>query len=44
MNVYPLPTPGFQQGTSNWIGTQSTWSDLRKDTLKVDYLTRRTSA
>jgi Carboxypeptidase regulatory-like domain len=38
LNAYPLPTAGFQQGTSNWIGTQSTWSDLRKDTLKVDYL------
>lgn len=38
LNAYPVPTPGFQQGTSNWIGTQSTWSDLRKDTLKVDYL------
>src|SRR3954470_6994854 len=38
LNAYPMPTPGFQQGTSNWIGTQSTWSDLRKDTLKIDYL------
>jgi hypothetical protein len=38
LNAYPLPTPGFQQGTANWIGTQSTWSDLRKDTLKLDYL------
>src|SRR5919197_2361544 len=38
LNVYPLPTPGFQQGTSNWIVTQSSWSYLRKDTLKLDYL------
>jgi len=32
------PVPGFLQGTSNWIGTKSTHSDLRKDTFKVDYL------
>src|SRR5262245_33096784 len=38
LNVYPLPTPGFQQGTSNWIGTQPRHSDLRKDTVKVDYV------
>src|SRR5258708_1987267 len=35
---YPLPTPGFQQGTANWIGTQSSWSYMRKDTLKIDYV------
>jgi hypothetical protein len=38
LNVYPLPTPGFQQGTSNWIGTQPHHSDLRKDTVKFDYV------
>jgi hypothetical protein len=38
LNTYPLPTAGFQQGTANWIGTQSSWSYLRKDTLKFDYL------
>ncbi len=38
LNAYPLPTPGFQQGSSNWIGTQSSWSDLRKDTVKIDYV------
>ena len=38
LNAYPLPTPGFQQGTANWIGTQSSWSYLRKDTVKVDYV------
>jgi hypothetical protein len=37
LNVYPLPTPGFQQGTNNWIGTQPRHSDLRKDTIKLDY-------
>ena len=38
LNVYPTPVPGFLQGTANWIGTKSTHSDLRKDTIKVDYL------
>ena len=38
LNVYPLPTAGFQQGTANWIGTQSSWSYMRKDTLKIDYV------
>ena len=37
LNVFPLPTPGFQQGTANWIGTQPRYSDLRKDTVKFDY-------
>jgi len=37
LNVYPLPTPGFQQGTANWIGTERRHSDLRKDTVKIDY-------
>lgn len=38
LNAYPLPTPAFQQGSNNWIGTQPFWSDARKDTLKLDYL------
>jgi hypothetical protein len=38
LNVYPLPTPGFLQGTANWIGTQPRYSDLRKDTIKFDYV------
>src|SRR5689334_17870974 len=38
LDVFPDPVPGFQQGASNWIGTKSTHSDLRKDTFKVDYL------
>jgi hypothetical protein len=42
LNVYPQPVNGFQQGSSNWIGTKSTHSDLRKDTFKVDYLISET--
>src|SRR5919108_1219203 len=38
LNIYPMPTPGFRQGTSNWIGTQPRHSDLRKDTIKFDYV------
>jgi carboxypeptidase family protein len=38
LNLYPLPTPGFQQGSSNWIGSNPSFSDTRKDTLKIDYL------
>src|SRR5262245_58671673 len=37
LNLYPAPTPGFQQGTANWIGTNPSFSDTRKDTLKIDY-------
>ncbi|HJZ98579.1 MAG TPA: carboxypeptidase-like regulatory domain-containing protein [Candidatus Solibacter sp.] len=38
LNAYPVPTPGFQQGTANWIGAYAHYSNLRKDTFKVDYL------
>src|SRR5437762_9715311 len=38
LDTYPLPTPGFQQGTNNWIGTEPRHSDLRKDTIKLDYV------
>ena len=38
LNIFPLPVPGFQQGTSDWIGTKSTHSDFRKDTYKFDYV------
>ena len=38
LNIYPQAVPGFLQGSSNWIGTKSTHSDLRKDTFKADYM------
>src|SRR5262245_11472394 len=38
LNLYPTPTPGFQQGSANWIGANPSFSDTRKDTLKIDYL------
>ncbi len=37
LNAYPLPTPGFLQGTSNYIVTFPHFSDTRKDTFKIDY-------
>lgn len=38
MSAYPLPTPGFQVATSNWIGTGNEIDNTRKDTISVDYL------
>jgi hypothetical protein len=38
LNSYPLPTPGFQQGTNNWIGRPATFDDTRKDSIKIDYV------
>jgi hypothetical protein len=37
LNSYPLPTPGFLQGTNNWIGTPATFDDTRKDSIKIDF-------
>ena len=37
LNAYPLPTPGFQQGSANWIQTFATASNLNKTTFKTDY-------
>jgi hypothetical protein len=37
LNVYPLPTPGFLQGTSNYIVTYPHFSDTLKSTFKIDY-------
>src|SRR5712692_3914748 len=38
LKAYPLPIPGFQQGTSNWIGAYPHYANLAKSTIKVDYL------
>ena len=37
LNAYPLPTPGFLQGTDNWIKTLPNPRDSRKDTMRLDY-------
>lgn len=38
LKTYPLPTPGFQSGTSNYIAQSPNPRDTRKDTLRVDYI------
>jgi hypothetical protein len=37
MNLYPLPTPGFQQGDDNAILTSDDIEDQRKDSIRFDY-------
>ena len=37
MKLYPLPTPGFQQGTNNAILTSDNPQDQRKDSIRFDY-------
>lgn len=41
LNAYPLPTPGFTQGTDNWIKTLPNPRDSRKDTMRFDYYQRK---
>jgi len=38
LNTYPLPTPGFQRGSNNWIGTSPNPRRTRKDTLRLDFV------
>jgi hypothetical protein len=38
LNVYPLPTPGFQRGTDNLIITSPNPRNTRKDTLRLDFV------
>ena len=37
LNAYPIPTPGFRQGTANLIQTSENPRTQRKDTLRLDY-------
>jgi hypothetical protein len=37
MNLYPLPTPGFRQGTNNAIFNSDNPQDQRKDNIRFDY-------
>ena len=37
LNAFPLPTPGFQQGSANWIRSFPVHSNLHKTTFKADY-------
>lgn len=38
LNAYPSPTPGFQQGTQNWIAQAGHPINQRKGTLNGDFL------
>ena len=37
LNAYPLPTPGFRQGTANAIISSENPQDQRKDNIRFDY-------
>jgi hypothetical protein len=37
LNTYPLPTPGFRQGTANLIQESDNPRHQRKDTIRLDY-------
>ncbi len=37
MNAYPLPTPGYQNGTNNALISSDNPQDQRKDNLRFDY-------
>lgn len=37
MNLYPLPTAGFRQGTANATQTSDNPQEQRKDNLRLDY-------
>jgi hypothetical protein len=41
LRAYPLPVAGFQQGAANWIDSQPNPRDIRKDTVRLDYLLGR---
>ncbi|HET6862944.1 MAG TPA: TonB-dependent receptor [Pyrinomonadaceae bacterium] len=38
LKTYPLPTPGFQRGVSNYIAQSPNPRDTQKDTLRIDYI------
>ncbi len=38
MNAYPLPTPGYQSGTQNWIAQAAHPINQRKQVINVDWV------
>jgi len=38
LKAFPLPTPGFQQGTANWLLGQAAPTNQRKETYSFDVL------
>ena len=43
MSVYPTPTPGFLQGTQNWIAQAAHPINQRKGTMNGDFLLTETN-
>jgi hypothetical protein len=43
LNAYPLPTPGYQQGTNNAIFNSENPQDQRKDNIRFDYRLNNTN-
>ena len=41
LNAYPLPTPGFRQGSANAIISSENPDDQRKDNIRLDYRSER---
>ena len=37
LNAFPLPTPGFRQGSDNVLQTSENEQDQRKDSIRLDY-------
>jgi hypothetical protein len=38
LNAFPLPTPGYQLGSNNYIGNPSVFNNQRKDSIKIDWV------
>ncbi len=38
LNAYAEPTPGYLQGSNNYIRSFRTWDNQRKDSAKIDYI------
>ncbi len=38
LRVYPDPTPGFRQGTNNWLGSAAVPTNHRKETMSLDII------
>ena len=36
LNAYAEPTPGYLQGSNNYVRSFRTWDNQRKDSLKID--------
>jgi hypothetical protein len=43
LRTFPVPTPGFRQGTANLIQTSENPRDQRKDTIRLDYRFNQTN-